>query len=548
MLLGQFAREGSQDAFTALVKQHLNLVYSAALRQVRAPHLAEEISQTVFIKLARNAPQLASNTLLTAWLYQVTRHAAVDLIRREASRQAREQIAFEMNSLNNSSTQWGDIEPHLDEAMESLEAADRSALLLRYFENKSLREVGESLGASEDAAQKRVSRAIDRLREHFSKRKISIGAPALAALLSANAIQAAPSGLVIVIAGSAATAVALSTAATTSIALTMTTAQKAIIAAVVAIGAVTVGVQTRQASNLRAKLEHHQAQAAGLSNQVQQLEKERDAARQQAAALIKENAAKAPAPGDSLKLRGEVSQLRQEKRELGDTSGLSKVTANPETKRLMREQQKAGMNMLYKTFARDANLTPEQAEKLNDILADHIMSNVDNVTLVLRQKMSAEESARLFSAQDSELGAKIQELIGEDGLAKYQLYNQDILGNISAHQFKSMMTGDNAAKDKKAEMMAKILNEQARAILTAAGLPPDHQLIPMLNFRNIASEAEGEKSVQLLDRLYTGSFDRLATVLDDAELNKFREFVGMAITNNRAALTMNRNLMAPIAD
>jgi RNA polymerase sigma factor (sigma-70 family) len=548
MLLGQFTREGSQDAFTALVKRHLNLVYSAAVRQVREPQLAEEVSQAVFIKLAQNAPRLAPDTLLSAWLYQVTRHTAVDVIRREASRRAREQIAFEMNSLNNSSTAWSDIEPHLDEAMESLEPADRSALLLRYFENKSLREVGDELGASEDAAQKRVTRAIDRLREHFSKRKISIGAPALAALLSANAIQAAPAGLVLTIAGSAATVATISAAASTSIALTMTTAQKAIIAAVLTVGAVTVGIQTHQTSNLRADLERQHAQTVGLSNQMQQLEKERDEARLQVAALIKESTAKNTAPADSLKLRGEVSQLRQEKRQLGATSGLSKVTANPETKRLMREQQKAGMNMIYKSFARDAGLKPDQAEKLNDILADHIMDNVDNVTLALREKMSAEEADRLFTANDSALATKIRELIGEEGLAKYQNYNKDILGNISAHQFKSMMTGDNAAKDKKAEQMAKILNDQARAILTAAGLPDDHQFIPTLNFRNIASADEGDKNIQLLDRVFNSALDPLSKVLDEQELAKFREFVGQAVTNNRAALSMNRTLMAPIAD
>src|SRR4051812_26115965 len=92
-LLGQFAREQSQDAFTTLVNRHLNLVYSAALRQVRAPHLAEEVSQAVFTTLAQNAAKLTPDTILTAWLYQVTRHAAIGVVRSEARRQAREQIA-----------------------------------------------------------------------------------------------------------------------------------------------------------------------------------------------------------------------------------------------------------------------------------------------------------------------------------------------------------------------------------------------------------------------------------------------------------------------
>ena len=97
-----------------------------------------------------------------------------------------------MSDMNDTAAEWTHIEPLLDEAMHSLDETDRTAILLRYFENKSLREVGEALGASEDAAQKRVSRAVERLRELFSKRKVTVGASGLAALVSANAIQAAP--------------------------------------------------------------------------------------------------------------------------------------------------------------------------------------------------------------------------------------------------------------------------------------------------------------------------------------------------------------------
>jgi RNA polymerase sigma factor (sigma-70 family) len=551
ILLDRFAREGSQEAFTALVKTHVNLVYTAALRQVRAPDLAEEVSQSVFISLARHAGRLAPDTILTAWLYQVTRNAAIDIIRREAARQAREQIAFQMSAQNDSpSTSWMDIEPHLDEAMDSLEAADRTALLLRYFENKSLREVGEALGASEDAAQKRVTRALDRLRDYFGKRKLSIGASALAALLSANAIQAAPVALALTIASASAGGAATISAAalSNSIALTMTATQKAFIAAFVVVAAVTVGVQSLQTSNLRAEAQRQRQESLALSNDVKQLQTERDQARQQVAALIKENAAKAPAPGDSLKLRGEVSQLRKEKNDLGATSGLSKITANPETKRIMREQQKAGMTMLYGTFAKDAKLTTEQTEKLNDALADHIMENVDNVTTALRQKLSPEEASQVFNSSEANLSAKLRELMGDEAFDKYQQYNKDILGNITAQQFKTMMSGDEDAKKSKADQMSKILNEEGRAVLAAANLPKDYQLMPMLNFRNIASETEAEKSLQLIDDLYTRSLERLSTVLSKEEIAKFQDLKAKAIANNRAALAMNRNLMAPIAD
>src|SRR5882724_6794859 len=180
-LLGEFTRHQSQDAFTALVQRHLNLVYCAALRRVRSPQLAEEVAQSVFTDLARSAARLKSDTILTAWLYQVTRRTAIDVVRREASRQLREQIATEMNA---TTADWTHIEPLLDEAMHALDDTDRAAVLLRYFENKSLREVGATLGTSEDAAQKRVTRAVERLREFFTKRGVAVGTSGLAIVIS----------------------------------------------------------------------------------------------------------------------------------------------------------------------------------------------------------------------------------------------------------------------------------------------------------------------------------------------------------------------------
>src|SRR5688572_29574286 len=152
-LLARYARNGAEESFAEIVRRHLDLVHSAALRQVRSPQLAEEVAQSTFIKLARQAQQLAPDTILTAWLYQVTRREAIDVVRREARRCLREQIATEMNAMNATASDWTHIEPLLDEAMHALDDTDRTAVLLRYFENKSLREVGATLGTSENAAR-----------------------------------------------------------------------------------------------------------------------------------------------------------------------------------------------------------------------------------------------------------------------------------------------------------------------------------------------------------------------------------------------------------
>jgi RNA polymerase sigma factor (sigma-70 family) len=553
-LLDQFAREQSQDAFTALVKRHLNLVYSAAVRQVRSPQLAEEVSQAVFTNLALNAAKLTPTTVLTAWLYRATRNTAIDVVRREARRQAREQIAFQMSEITNTSTDWTHIERMLDEAMDSLEEADRTALLLRYFENRSLREVGQALGASEDAAQKRVSRAVERLREFFTKREVTVGAGALVAVLSANAIQAAPTGLVTTVATGAVLAanpISTSTAITVTKAIAMTATQKIIIG-VVAAGAIAVGVyQARENSNLREQvqaLKQSQDEQAALKNQVQELQRERDRATNQLASLAEEAAAQKKSPNEVLKLRGEVGSLRKENAAIGSTSGLSKVTANPEARKMLRNQQKFGMSMIYKGFTKQANLTSDQTEKLNELLADHIMQNVDHVTAILRDKPSTEQMNQIFVDQDAVLQQQVQALLGPDGAAQYQDYSKNLLSTLTAQQFKDMLTGTDAAKDEKSKQLSQLMQEEVQAALASAGLPADYQTIPMLNFRNIASEQQGDQSLKLLDDIYQRVATRSGSFLSADELTKFQEFKTTAINNNRTALTLNRTLMAPISN
>ena len=279
------------------MNRHLNLVYSAALRQVRSPQLAEEVSQTVFTNLACNAAKLNPDTVLTAWLYQVTRHTAIDVVRREARRQAREQIAFQMSDMNDTSADWTHIEPLLDEAMHSLDDTDRTAILLRYFENKSLREIGEALGASEDAAQKRVSRAVERLRDFFIQRKVTVGASGLAALVSANAVQAAPAGLAGTVAAGAA-------GFSRSFHFSRNCHHQNYCYDYPpknhhrrhwSPGPSRAGIyQARQVSNLREQvqtLKQQQEQPAALSNQMKALQRDRDRATNALAALAAENAA-----------------------------------------------------------------------------------------------------------------------------------------------------------------------------------------------------------------------------------------------------------------
>jgi uncharacterized protein (TIGR03435 family) len=195
-LLQQYVKDGSDEAFAALVTRLLNLVYSAALRKTSNPHAAEEIAQAVFIILAKKAGELRQKTILSGWLYQTARLTASNFVRTAIRRAHREQEAY-MQSLSNEtgSEVWQQITPLLEDAMGQLGEKDRNALVLRFFEGKTFQEIGTAFDASDNAAKKRVGHALEKLRKYFSKRGVASTAAIIAGVVSANAIQAAPAAL-----------------------------------------------------------------------------------------------------------------------------------------------------------------------------------------------------------------------------------------------------------------------------------------------------------------------------------------------------------------
>jgi RNA polymerase sigma factor (sigma-70 family) len=204
-LLSLYAQTGSESAFRELVSRYIDLVYSTACRLVGGDvQSAQDVAQTVFVALADKAGTLPKDVMLGGWLHQHTRFAAGKLMRTERRRQLRERQAAEMNAIeDHSESNLARVAPVLDEAIGQLDAEDRTAILLRFFERKDFRGVGDALGSSEDAARKRVDRALEKLHVLLKHRAATLSAAALGTALATEAVTAAPAGLAGSVAGGA---------------------------------------------------------------------------------------------------------------------------------------------------------------------------------------------------------------------------------------------------------------------------------------------------------------------------------------------------------
>ncbi|MFH0910661.1 MAG: sigma-70 family RNA polymerase sigma factor, partial [Planctomycetota bacterium] len=195
-LLQAYAKDRSESAFAQLVERHMDLVYSAALRQAGESHLAEDVAQAVFLTLARKAGSLGKGVHLPGWLMQTARYAAANALEQRRRQMRHERLAAEAaRQGKDAKGTWAEVAPLLDSALASLRSQDRKAMIMRYFEEKSVSEVAKELAVSEEVAYKRFASCLEKLRGFFRRRGIAVPAGILTGLLTSEAVLAAPSGL-----------------------------------------------------------------------------------------------------------------------------------------------------------------------------------------------------------------------------------------------------------------------------------------------------------------------------------------------------------------
>jgi RNA polymerase sigma factor (sigma-70 family) len=320
-LLAEYARSGSDTAFRELVSRFVDLVYSTALRLVEGDtHLAEDVTQAVFVDLARQARTLSQEVRLGGWLHRHTCFAAANTMRGERRRQSRERQAAEMNALQNTpEADFSQVAPLLDEAINELADADRTAILLRFFERQAFHAVGAALGSNEGAARMRVNRALEKLEFLLKQRGVTTTAGALAIALAANAVQAAPAGLAVTVltaAHLAGTTIAATATATAIKTIAMTTMQKTVIGATLAAALGTGIYETHLVLRLREHNQSLQQQQNALVEQMVQLKSDNAGLSNQLAQASGPHSLSTDRLRELLRLRGEVGVLRRQQREL----------------------------------------------------------------------------------------------------------------------------------------------------------------------------------------------------------------------------------------
>jgi RNA polymerase sigma factor (sigma-70 family) len=436
-LLREYASRNSEEAFATLVSRHIDLVYSAALRHVGNHHQAEEISQAVFVILARKARSLSPGTVLAGWLFRTARLTAANYLRTEMRRVRRENEAYmQSNPSDNTGQLLQQVAPALNEVIDSLREKERNAIVLRYLQGKNYREVAAALGGSEEAAQMRVSRALEKMRRLFARRGLALSVAALGGVLAAQGTQAAPSGVAATISAAAVKGATLS-ASTLSVAegtlrlMAWTKVKFAIGAGAVALLAWQYhqnAAQARQLDSARETLAHSRQAYAAQEDQIAAL-----AGQSTAIAETRQSQAQEL---ERLRARRKIAAGASQAKPLAGTKTLLSATLqDPEARELLRTQMVNSYRIRYGALAEELKIEPEEGEKLVQLAGDGAMKILEAVAAFTDGKISAEAALKVEAEAIQDATNQVRLKLGDEGLAKFDEYTRSYPAQTLVAQF-----------------------------------------------------------------------------------------------------------------
>ncbi len=554
-LLADYVRNHSEAAFRDLVARYLDLVYSTAVRLVDGDaHRAKDVAQIVFADLAKMARGFAPEVMLGGWLHRHTCFVAANTLRGERRRLLRERQAVDMNLLtDNSGADFSRLTPLLDEAINELEDADRTAILLRFFEQKDFRSVGHSLDSSEDAARMRVNRALDKLRELLERRGVTTSAAALSVVLTASAVQSAPVGLVAAISAAALGGAAVSTStiiAATTKTIAMTALQKTLVAATVTVLAGAGIYEARQTAKLREQVQTLQQQQAPLAAQIQQLQRERDDATNRLADFLAENPRPNTDPRQTelLKLRGQVSALRADvtKRAESDSS-LANMVKSPQIQEFMKTAMASTVDKVYAKLFADLHLTPEQTSALKQLLIAKNTAGMDSGAEMLSDKMTAAQLKQLgeqIAAEKAGVDNQIKDLLGTDGFAAYQAYDKNYLDRTTVSGpagFEDQLAGGlELTADQREQLVQAMADARQNFKFTADYSNKSKLATGMAAMYSDENINRYQQEQEKLDELCAA---RAQTILSPEQLAAFQKFLSNRLAMGAMSLKMGAKVL-----
>jgi RNA polymerase sigma factor (sigma-70 family) len=556
-LLQQYAQQRSEPAFGELVARHVNLVYSTALRTGGGDvHLAQDITQAVFMDLARKAGSLPGNVPLAGWLHRHTCFTAANAIRTERRRRNREQTALEMNSLEaGDEPRWEHVAPHLDAGLNELNPADRHAIVLRFLDRQDFRAIGGALGISEDAAQKRVSRALDKLREVLGRRGVALPAAALASVLASEAVTAAPAGLALSITTASLTAATTATGAGLAAFkfLAMTKLQLTVAGAILVAGiSIPLAIQHQTVVKLSAANQTAAQTAQDQADQIAALSAENQRLSNLVARAGPASSANQPPSGELLQLRAQNTRLMGEMARLKTAAATNATAANPIESLLKNPAMKGILEQTYDSLTdkqfgalwTQLHLTPDQITSFKKVIRDQMTQLAGpGVSMMSASPTDAAQAAQTTRTVMAQTDAQLHDLLGDDNFAQYKDYQKTVNQRLTLASFEdgSVVPGGNTlTADQENQLLQTLIEEQSPAKL-AAGLAGQVQPSGSPNGAGLTDE-QFNQAMDAMTQANQRVLDRATNFLSPDQLNSLQTFFAKQVNAGRAGIQMMRGL------